>query len=350
MAVTTRIGAVDGLKGFAILLVIYQHVYAAKLIDLTGTRIVFGYGYLSVALFYILSGYLLYVPYAMGRFTSKKEMSTKEFYKKKVLRLYPHLFVCTLTLVIFAHSLDLQYIKSALLALTFTTQFVPSQFTPIVNGGLWYLPVLVSFLLVYPALIRLMLKSKRAFFGTAITIFIGAFIVRLLGAGYFTDNPFLSPYKDSILGRMDDFLAGILLCYFMYNRQLPGRLSKIQVYMLVVFSVLLFLASNVVLSLFLRDTSKTFYAAIANNFVQLSFCGLIVATTSKGVVQKFFESKILRKLGILSYSIFLWNIPVIAATGHVRGRYVFLPPLILGIAYLYHKLVDERPLHEKKSR
>jgi peptidoglycan/LPS O-acetylase OafA/YrhL len=350
MATVSRIDVIDGLKGFAILLVLYQHIYASKVIELTGTRILFGYGYLSVTLFYILSGFLLYLPYATGRYTPSSHPALTTYYKKKILRLYPHLFICTLTLVIFAHRLDIEYVKSALLALTFTSQFVPSQFTPAINGGLWYLPVLVSFLLVFPLLIRLLLRSRKTFFTICASICIVAFFVRLVGAGYYTDNPFLSPYKDSIFGRMDDFMIGIMLCYLVYKYKWAHGLSRFKIYVMASLSALLFLVSNILLSLFLRNTSNVAYAAIANNFVQVSFCLLIVVAVSKGALQGVFNSQILRSIGSMSYSIFLWNIPIIAAVGHVKGRYIFLPFLVLGVAYLYHRIVDERLLSEGKNR
>ncbi len=314
------------------------------------TRILFGYGYLSVTLFYILSGFLLYLPYATGRYSAKKHAPLAEYYKKKIVRLYPHLLICTLMLVVFAHRLDIEYVKSALLALTFTSQFVPSQFTPSINGGLWYLPVLVSFLLIFPLLIRLLLRNRKIFYTIFVAVCVASFLVRLIGAEHYTDNPFLSPYKDSIFGRMDDFMIGIMLCYIIYKHDWANRVSGRMVYILAVASVFLFLVSNVLLSLFLRDTGNVVYVALANNVVQVSFCLLIIAAVSKGLIHRIFDSKSMRKIGNMSYSIFMWNIPVIAAVGHIRGRYVFLPVLILCIAYIYHKTVDERFLHEGKSR
>ena len=100
-----RIGFTNGLRGLSILAVIYHHMFAERTPAGTGAIRVGGLtllpyaplanGFLGVNLFFILSGFVLYLPYASGRRTMARGEDYRRFYVHRFQRIMPlyYLFV-----------------------------------------------------------------------------------------------------------------------------------------------------------------------------------------------------------------------------------------------------------------
>src|ERR1019366_5166991 len=95
-----RLAVINGLRGYAILGVIYFHLigvffnrpgwFTFSIGNLPVFPLTYlGHGWLGVDLFFILSGFVLYLPYANG----SRELKTKDhlwtFYKNRASRLLP---------------------------------------------------------------------------------------------------------------------------------------------------------------------------------------------------------------------------------------------------------------------
>jgi peptidoglycan/LPS O-acetylase OafA/YrhL len=99
----TRFGGFDGLRAIAALSVFVYHISVADLRPLEHH-----YGrYLTllnigVPLFFVISGFLLYRPYVVARFDDRPRPSTREFLRRRVLRIIPGFWVAlTVLCVIF---------------------------------------------------------------------------------------------------------------------------------------------------------------------------------------------------------------------------------------------------------
>ena len=89
-----RIQYLDGLRGVAIILVIFFHAYARwpdviPFGDRFSTFPVFATGWLGVHLFFMISGYVIYM-------TLDKSQSAVNFFARRWLRLFPAMLVCSL--------------------------------------------------------------------------------------------------------------------------------------------------------------------------------------------------------------------------------------------------------------
>lgn len=110
-------------------------------------------GYMFVDLMLLLSGFLLYLPYA-----NRRECSPKEFYLKRALRILPCYWLCLLLMLAYAwfqsgfpgdRTLGLDLLTH----LTFTHNFFEFSYTQTrMNVVLWTLAVEVQFYLFLPAL------------------------------------------------------------------------------------------------------------------------------------------------------------------------------------------------------
>jgi peptidoglycan/LPS O-acetylase OafA/YrhL len=90
-----EIPALDGLRGVAVLLVIWCHVSGltftpstAWLLDIKATS-----GFLGLYLFFVLSGFLLFLPYANALIARAQWPSARRFYERRMLRILPVYYV-----------------------------------------------------------------------------------------------------------------------------------------------------------------------------------------------------------------------------------------------------------------
>ena len=110
-------------------------------------------GYMFVDLMLMLSGFLLYLPYANG-----KERSPREFYLRRALRILPSYWLCMAVMLVFAVTspdfTDFPRLMKDLAAhLTFTQNLFQLSYTATrLNVALWTLAVEVQFYLLLPAL------------------------------------------------------------------------------------------------------------------------------------------------------------------------------------------------------
>lgn len=159
------VDAADFLRVLSTLLVASYHIWQQSWIDLNvrlpGVRLnlrpLVATGYLGVELLLLLSGFLLYLPYANGL-----ESPARAFYKKRAIRILPSYWFCLL-IMLFAFALPQhQYASGRALAkdllahATFTHNLFPETYfaTPL-NGALWTLAVEVQFYLLAPLICRL---------------------------------------------------------------------------------------------------------------------------------------------------------------------------------------------------
>jgi len=116
-------------------------------------------GYMFVDLMLLLSGFLLYLPYA-----NKKECSAREFYIRRGLRILPSYWLCLIVMMGFAiHEFgftDARTWKDLLAHLSFTHNFFQFSYTQTrMNVVLWTLAVEVQFYLLTPLIAPLFRKK-----------------------------------------------------------------------------------------------------------------------------------------------------------------------------------------------
>ncbi len=174
--------AVDGLRGLAILLVLVYHSWLFSW--MTPELSVFGYalpvdavartGYLGVELFFMISGFVLFFPYAEHALAARTAPSLGDFAYRRFVKIVPSYALALAATA--AVSLPLFPDRSSLLAAlanhaAFAQNFFADAFGPN-NSVLWSLAVEVQFYLIFPLLAwafgRQPLVVALAMIGTAL--------------------------------------------------------------------------------------------------------------------------------------------------------------------------------------
>ena len=98
------IPALDGLRGLAVLLVIWCHIRGFTFDSSTEWLLEFkaASGFIGLYLFFILSGFLLFLPYARALLSQSKWPDARRFYTRRVLRIIPVYYTALLVLIALA--------------------------------------------------------------------------------------------------------------------------------------------------------------------------------------------------------------------------------------------------------
>lgn len=100
-AQSSRIKHLDGMRGIAILLVLFFHTFVRwpdllPFVEQTKDIFLFKYGHIGVRFFFIISGFVIFM-------SLDKTASMGAFFKKRWLRLFPAMFIASLFIFLTAH-------------------------------------------------------------------------------------------------------------------------------------------------------------------------------------------------------------------------------------------------------
>jgi peptidoglycan/LPS O-acetylase OafA/YrhL len=196
-----NIVAIEGLRGVAVLWVILFHYLVIRdpaIHDpwnawIGGTNPlghVIGNGYLGVDLFFLITGFLLVLPWFRHALEGKKPPSISAFYVRRIRRILPAYYVQLALLFVFLAPAyygfeewryDTRFVAVNLVAhLSFLHYFTPYTAASLsVNGPLWSLGVEAQYYLVLPFLALLFVRARM---GTAIAMIAIAVAWRVLAS------------------------------------------------------------------------------------------------------------------------------------------------------------------------
>ena len=344
-----RIGIINSLRGVAVLMVIWQHFPFSiipildKLRANEATKLIFDgglWGAGGVALFCILSGFVLYKPYLLGEREFNSFQDIFKFYKHRFLRLYPLLIIFLLVAVVFIHHLAAPYIESALLSATTLSQYTVHNFWPLINGALWTLAIEIWFSLVFPYIVILI--KKFGFKNIFIAILIISLVVRLWTTSQGFQPIYGDPARNNWLARVDDLLVGMLIAKIYFNK--PKFLKHFNVFYFVL-GVFLFCVATLI-----SQQIKTYQMgyvnfALLNNYVQISFAMITLYLLNEDRwLSKILNVYPLQYIGIMCYSLYIWHIPVMNAVivpSNIKTILLY-PVVLLILSFFSYNYIEMR--------
>ncbi|MGH2506871.1 MAG: acyltransferase family protein, partial [Ktedonobacteraceae bacterium] len=228
------IASLDGVRAIAFLIVLLLHVSTMAL-DLGLWRqsdnyfiaAFFAAGSSGVTLFFVLSGFLLFLPYAQALLLQKSWPDAKIFYMRRVLRIFPAYYISLFILVWFSKPFLLQPHNwgELLPFLTFTMGFSNSG---LIDGPYWTLAVEFQYYLLLPfiafgiyGLTRLVRSEKRlsVVVSCLVAVIVWGIGTRWWGSTFVVvPHAFLNKVLFVVYGDhgkfLEDFAVGMLLAVF----------------------------------------------------------------------------------------------------------------------------------------
>jgi peptidoglycan/LPS O-acetylase OafA/YrhL len=290
-----RLPALDGLRGFAILLVYLLHYRgggqsANRLIHAIYTAQ--GAGWVGVDLFFVLSGFL--ITGILLEYTPLIDR-TKRFYIRRALRIFPIFYLIAIALLALTPIIGAQWKTGHLAYLIYGQNFAslidPSLDTPgplISLDHLWSLAVEEQFYLIWPFVIWSM--RPRTALKVCIALVLVAPVIR-----YFV--PVAVAYR---VVRFDGFAMGAAVAIAVKS----GAVIKQWKYLAACITLL-------VSVMFLSGTVSPVtrgIVAIGITASGLTFSGLLVSAISGGYISRLLSVHWLRLLGRYSYGLYIYHL------------------------------------------
>jgi peptidoglycan/LPS O-acetylase OafA/YrhL len=213
-----RIEWLDGLRGIAILMVVWYHAYLAgqwlPFVPVFGYTLNFekfaGTGFIGVELFFFISGFALFYPYARNLFEARPLDDLATFAWRRFIKIVPsYVLVILVMLLVGGVEMRTPYDLLWTLAVHFGFILNLQDVHPFgqINAALWSLSVEVQFYLIFPLLARVFGRYPLA---TWLAACIVACVYRLVTFPYLDHHPVLTAQLPAYL---DLFVGGMAAAY-----------------------------------------------------------------------------------------------------------------------------------------
>ena len=310
--------ALDGIRGIAVLLVMFSHLGI----------LVFAGGFFGVDLFFVLSGFLITTLLLREYDGNAASVSMRNFYMRRILRLAPALLVLLAVYVVFsiATGSDSAAVSlRALLALFYVTNWV-STFAAVDLahlGHTWSLSIEEQFYLVWPwALVGLLSRFRhRAVLAAVIAGFV-ALELAMRALYVSRDAPWYRIHF-GMDARSDPLLIGCLLAVCLSYP--PMRAAAVRharaISVLAVIGCLYLAALVPIRDPFDVIIRRYHVWGLLGCELAIALVILYVAIGGQGALTSVLSWRPLAGIGRISYGLYLWHYPIFGVMQKVlKGR------------------------------
>jgi len=293
------IPSLNGLRALSIYCVLQGHLYHTRGFFLSGENTWGGdYGILGVRFFFVISGFLI-TTLLIRELKETNTISLKNFYIRRIFRIFPAAFfyIGAIALLNYCQLITLKD-NDLIHAVTYTINYHRPRSWYV--GHLWSLSVEEQFYLIWP-LMMLLLGFRRSMI-LAVLVILATPAIR---SGVYL----LLPGSREGIGEtfptiMDTIATGCLLS------GIRNTLSKNKIYEAFLSSPFFILVPLAIFPLnnFSKEYPSLGYPVgetVLNLLIALCIDWCI--THSKSAVGRFLNSKPLNFIGVLSYSLYLWQ-------------------------------------------
>ncbi len=339
-----RIPSLDGLRAISISLVVISHLLWTQ--DFIGAREVglkwfTPLGGLGVTVFFVISGFLI-TNLLLRELDTEKHIHLTKFYLRRTLRIFPPYYFFVLAVIV------LQVVEWIELApgdvphaLSYTVNYHAQRSWYL--GHAWSLSVEEQFYLLWPAV--LLFAGKRRGLWIAVSVMTLCPLIRL-GIWYF----FPSLIKYEIGYRFETVADSIAVGCVLAGTQEWLKLQR--PYQKILASRLFILVPLVVLCAGLLPNSSrlNLLFGITVQNIGIAACIAWSVTNYSGKIGKVLNSKPVVFLGVMSYSVYLWQQPFLnPGSSSILSRFP-LNLMLVGVASLASYYFIERPSLELRQR
>lgn len=319
--------ALDGLRGVAIVLVIFSHAYVP----------LFDGAFFGVDLFFVLSGFLI-TTLLLIEHEQTGRLALRRFYWRRLLRLMPALAVFLLTYCLVAPlvwpELDDIY-SDALVSILYLADYGIAFFdSPDTLLHMWSLSVEEHFYLLWPLVLLLILRLTprgQRWWPIALLWLLGT----LWRAGWVLEGQVFYKVFFRFDTRFSGLMAGALLATLMWER--PDWMTRAR-RRLLPHALWLPLALPLLLELGWKNNHALLWGI---SLVEAAAVVILIAVQrQRGLVHTMLAAPLLVQLGRLSYGIYLWHYPVVR---YLREAYDW--PIVLALGLPISCLLAALSLH-----
>jgi len=345
-----RSARIESLRALSALAVLSCHAWAFTNLATLGTfhsRVILGAGFLGVDVFFALTGFLIFLPFARRDYGHGPPVDLGGYALNRALRILPLYYV---VLVIVA-AIDGTALTTFLRFALFSQSFSQSLVAKVLDGPMWSLVVELHFYVLLPLLAWVLARLSRGSAGRAAALLVGlgAASTGVYEAGF---HPF-EVWTYSLPASFVYFVPGMLLA--IASVRLQGRVPRWTHHPLARADLWLLAAVGVWLALFLDPTIeiRLLPLAIVGTALVVGSCTLPIQRRG---LDRLLDVRPLAWVGVISYSLYLWHWPLLnwlprPGMAGYGGWLVFMAyaiPVCLVAAWISYRLVEAPALRFRR--
>lgn len=348
-----------GLRGIAagwvLLFHLWQSAHGPRVaigpLDVTA---LFSTGYLGVDLFFVLSGFLLGLPFMRWALGERPYPDLGRFWKRRALRVLPAFYAQLVVLVLLAlagiGTLPPWRELLAYLSMEFVFFGIPLW-----NGVWWTLPAEWNFYVLLPFFGLLFGRARWTL--VLLLLVVASVTVRIACWHLLYDNvwdwPVAYPAIIQTPARMDEFAFGVVAAGLHLRRGQGSARWDLPVLLLGLAGLLLLMAGlDGRGDIFVKADAPLIFAYATLAGLPLALV-VYAAASPLPLARRLFAGRALAFTGIVSYSLYLWHYPLLGwadalwpglprGVGGLALRSALMIPVTLLVAWVSYRLV-ERP-------
>ena len=267
-------------------------------------------GYVFVEMFYIISGFLFAKNY-MNRINKKNGLTIKKFLTKRYIRIFPLVIISSIVMYIlhFLYYLKLNTFFTCgtlkINRLVFDILFsgistFGASINPL-NGPLWYIgPLMICYILAYYLTIHY--KKNKNYYIFFVPIIISIYII--------TNEITFFIFNINMARGLLSFFVGVLLG----NKELENILNNLKKKSKYMLKAILLIIIGCFMYIILSNKSEQFIGSFNDTIITYSiiiFPTLLILLYDIKWLDKLGKTKLFQFLGNISFSIYIWNFPII---------------------------------------
>jgi peptidoglycan/LPS O-acetylase OafA/YrhL len=290
----------DGLRGLAVILVLIGH--AASFVPALPHAGTLEYVRFTVDVFFVLSGFLI-----TGILLDSKGSPHyfRNFYARRSLRVWP-LYYLVLLLVFVVAPLFRPAMRPTVVSMwpafvLYVQNIVYHDIYPFGLGATWSLAVEEQFYMTWPLLVFLLRRQALAI--VSVCVVIVSTSVRI--ASYFHGSPPSFPHMFTF-ARLDSIAFGCLAALWLRSPTCTLARWRVRSYQFLGFGLAGTALARILMH---RDSSIVSYT-----FLAIAFTGLlgisVISDPISSLVGRSLSLDWLRRIGKISYGLYLWHLPL----------------------------------------
>lgn len=301
VTVSKRIPCLDGIRAISISLVLLAHFVGTVDYELPSWILALTkMGNLGVRIFFVISGFLI-TTLLISEFKKTGTVSLLKFYFNRTFRIFPAFYAFVFAIMI-ANTTGFISLRDGDLfhAVTYTTNYHHERAWDL--GHLWSLAVEEQFYLIWPA-VFLFFGMRGALCASTVYLVLGP-VVRVVTWQYFPDDR--EGIGESFQTVADSIATGCVFSFIKTKWDENTAYARIQKNRItIIFLIICIVGIN-----HLKGFISIMYP-IGETVLNLAIVLFIdwCLRNSKGVLGRFLNTRPLIFVGVLSYSLYLWQQP-----------------------------------------
>ena len=305
-----RLAILDGLRGIAVLLVLWYHVWEISWLPAPAAALQFipETGFVGVHLFFYISGFVIVFPFVRAAFENREPPSWAHFAYRRAIKIVPS-YLLSIVLAIAIGYAQFASPNEASRAIVTHFLFIHTWWADTygaINGVLWTLAVEVEFYLIFPLL---WWTFKRAPWITAGVMITTSIAYRVWAQHAFPNHA--PQLTENLPGYLDTFAFGMLsaYAYLRYGGRVTSRSASWLATAVAVggFSLLLALLQNL-WSTRLVDQWAMVWQTYNRTWLGFSFAIIALASlVAAPIWRRIVGNPLLLFFGTISYTLYLYH-------------------------------------------